>query len=50
MNFSIKSRKLGGVLWSYLKSFVKIKTKVSEDHPEFLPTVAVLELSEEVSR
>ena len=48
MRLSIKTRFIGD-LWSYLKSFVKIKTEVCEDHPEFLPTVAVLELSEEVS-
>ena len=32
-----------------LESFVEVETKVGEDHPEFLPSVAVLELSEKVS-
>ena len=29
---------------TYLESFVEKQTKVGEDHPEFLPAVAVLEL------
>ena len=30
-----------------LEGFVKVETEVGEDHPELLPTVRVLELSED---
>jgi len=31
-----------------LKCFVEVQTEISEDHPEFLPSVGVLELPEEI--
>ena len=33
-----------------LESFVEVETKVGEDHPQLLPTVAVLELAEQIAR
>ena len=33
-----------------LESFVEVETKVGEDHPQLLPTVAVLELAKQIAR
>ena len=33
-----------------LESFVEVETEVCEDHPQLLPSVAVLELAEQVAR
>jgi hypothetical protein len=33
-----------------LEGFVKVETEVGKDHPELLPPVRVLELSEQISR
>lgn len=34
---------------SYLISFIEEETEISEDHPQLLPAIAVLELSKQVS-
>jgi|LakMenEpi03Aug12_release.lakeMendotaPanAssembly.Ray.scaffolds.fasta_scaffold182749_2 hypothetical protein len=44
MRFSVPVRKL-----SNLEGFVEVEAEVGEDDPEFLPAVAVLELSQQVA-